>query len=104
VSTQSPGELRMLALLDLRELLVGDTDRADEVVVDQAHALADRPHRDLCVAGQAELAHHDDVEGCIQSVRDRRGDWHTAAWDAEHHRPGPRVAERPARGGESASG
>ena len=48
--------------------------RSGDVGIEHAHAAAgDRAHRQLLVAGHAELAHHEDVERCAQrAARPRR--------------------------------
>ena len=58
----------------------------DRFVHDESAAFADGAHRQLAVEGDAELAHHEDVEWCVQSLGDltRHGD--AATRQTEHDR------------------
>ena len=88
---RAPEQLRPLITLHLGELLGRDPLRPDHVVV--AHrdtAFTDRPHRQLPVTGNANLADDDHVTRRTDRARHLEGDGHTAAREPDDDdRSGP---------------
>ena len=79
-------ELDAFASLHFGQFTAGHTSEADDLVVDDAHAiLADRTHTELRLEGHAELANHDDVKWRIECPCNFVGDRHAAPGQAEHH-------------------
>ena len=71
----------------LRDRVVARSDRRDRARVDDADpARPDRAHRELGMAGGAELADDQHVEGCAERVGDDPRDRDAAAGQAEHDR------------------
>ena len=65
--------------------MVRDAEQPDEVFVQDANASAgDCPHGQLLVAGHAQLAHDEDVQGHVQGLRDLERDGGAAARQREH--------------------
>ena len=81
-----PHKLAALAVGHTLDDLGRDAQAAHHVIVDHDDAAAgDRAHRDLFVAGDAELADHEDVEGRPESPGDLVGHRDAAARQAEDH-------------------
>jgi hypothetical protein len=73
------------ALGDVSELLRADAQRAHDVVVDHdAPAGGQRSHRELRVAGRAQLAHDERVEGSAEGRGHFPCHRDTAACQAQH--------------------
>ena len=92
----SPLELPAFASLDRVELGCGDRERVDDFAIDDPHAgLADRAHRQLGLARDAELPDHDDIQRRVQRHRRRERHRDAAAGQREHDRPfGPERLEQ----------
>jgi hypothetical protein len=73
----------------LIDLSLAEAEGADHRVVEDAHAAAgDRPHGELLLPWNAELADDEDIEREMQRARDLVGDRDSAAWQPEHDRVG----------------
>ena len=70
-----------------RELLVGHGKAPGGAGLDDEHAvLADRPHRQLRLYRNADLANDDHVQGPPQHSCDLEGDGYPSSWETEHDR------------------
>ena len=72
-----PLQLLALASFDSGEVGLGGPGETDDLVVDDADTIfADRPHRQLGLTRDSDLADDDDVEGRVERLRDleRNGD------------------------------
>jgi hypothetical protein len=78
-------ELAALGRLDRLHPFRRDAQRLDEAAVDDAPAVArDRPQRQLLVARNAELSHHQDVQWRDERPRDLEGHGDAAARKRQH--------------------
>jgi hypothetical protein len=79
-------DLGALALFDLGEFGLADPAHVHDPVVDDPHApFAHRPHGQLRLERDAELAHHDHVEGCAEPARDLVPDYDAATGQPDDH-------------------
>lgn len=66
------------------KILFGDLERVDDVEVsDDDAAAGDGAHGEFFMSRDAELADHEDVEGCVECACDFVGDFDTAAREGE---------------------
>ena len=73
-------------LLDRRELTRRDLRPGQQVLVEHpGAALSDGTHGELGLEREAELADHDDVQGCVERVGHLVGDRHPSARQTQHH-------------------
>ncbi len=80
-------ELALFACRDGLELPVGDAQRVEHLVVEDAGAaLTDRAHRELGLSGGAQLAHDDDVERRAEGISHLDADRHAAAGESDDDR------------------
>ncbi len=95
---------RLLAVQQFRPLSpehaverpIGDAEAFDHVVVaDDDVARRDRAHRELLVAGNADLAHDDHVEFEVERPGDLGGDGNAATWQRQHERIAQIVGRAP---------
>ena len=95
----APLELAELLRLDRLDPIRRDAERVDETPVDDADAAArDRAQGELLVAGDAELAHKEDVHRRSQRARDLDRHRHAAPRQAEDdHVVAPRDTSRAGR-------
>jgi hypothetical protein len=78
-------DLRTCPSLDRRELVGRDAGAAQDVVVQDTHALfADGSHRELGLERHTQLANDHDVERRPEPSGHQR-DGHTASWHSEHN-------------------
>ena len=85
VEALAPPQLLQLPARDRIDQIIGDVQPGYDVVVEHPHAAGrDGAHRQLLVAGHAELAHDEDVERRAERVRHLVRHRHAAARQGQH--------------------
>ncbi len=80
-----PGELRLLGVLDRRQVLARDPADADDVLADDPYAaLTDGAEAELTMGGHTELADHDHVERRTEGPGHGEGHRDAAARQAQY--------------------